>query len=476
MRYSRDMRGYGETTPDPRWPGGARIAVQIVVNYEEGGENSIEHGDAASEAFLSEIIGAQPWPGQRHWNMESIYDYGARAGFWRLHRLLKDIPVTVYGVATALERAPEQVAAMQAAGWEIATHGLKWIDYRDIPAEVEAAHIAEAIRLHTAVTGERPYGFYQGRTSMNTVALGCEEGGFAYLADSIADDLPYWHLHKGKPQLMVPYTMDANDMRFSSGQGFGTGTDFFDYLRDSFDVLYAEGQAGAPKMMSVGLHCRLAGRPGRAAAVQRFLDHARGHEGVWFASRLDIARHWAREHPYQPRQAPSQMDRAAFVDRFGSIYEHSPFIAERVWDGEMGAVHDSAGGLAARMAQVFRQASDAERLGVLNAHPDLAGKLAAAKRLTADSTAEQASAGLDSLTDEERATFTRLNAAYVARHGFPFIIAVRDHDKPGIMAAMQRRIDNDTATERAEAERQVMRIGELRLQAALGQGGAAPGR
>ena len=210
--------------------------------------------------------------------------------------------------------------------------------------------------------------------------------------------------------------------------------------------------------------------------MQRFLDHARGHEGVWFASRLDIARHWAREHPYQPRQAPSQMDRAAFVERFGSIYEHSPWVAERVWDGEMGAVHDSAGGLAARMAQVFRQASDAERLGVLNAHPDLAGKLAAAKRLTADSTAEQASAGLDSLTDEERATFTRLNEAYVARHGFPFIIAVRDHDKPGIMAAMQRRIDNDTATERAEAERQVMRIGELRLQAALGQGGAAPGR
>lgn len=467
MRYSRDLRGYGENSPDPQWPGAARIAVQIVVNYEEGGENSIEHGDAASEAFLSEIIGCQPWPGQRHWNMESIYDYGARAGFWRLHRLLRDIPVTVYGVATALERSPEQVAAMQAAGWEIATHGLKWIDYRDIPREVEAEHIAQAVRLHEAVTGQRPRGFYQGRTSMNTVALGCEEGGFEYLADSIADDLPYWHVHKGKPQLMVPYTMDANDMRFSSGQGFGTGVEFFDYLRDSFDMLYAEGQAGAPKMMSIGLHCRLAGRPGRAMAIQRFLDHARAHDGVWFASRLDIARHWAKTHPFQPRRRPSEMTREDFVAAFGGIYEHSPFIAERVWDAEMGAVHDSAAGLAARMAQIFRSASDQERLGVLIAHPDLAGKLAQARRLTADSTAEQASAGLDSLTDEERADFTALNEAYVAKHGFPFIIAVRDHDKPGILAAMQRRVDNDTATERAEAERQVMRIGELRLKEVL---------
>ena len=467
MRYSRDLTGYGRTTPDPRWPGGARIAVQIVLNYEEGGENSIEHGDPASEAFLSEIIGAQPWPGQRHWNMESIYDYGARSGFWRMHRMLSDLPITVYGVATALERSPEQVAAMQEAGWEIATHGLKWIDYRNVPREVEADHIAQAVALHTAITGERPRGFYQGRTSMNTVALGCEEGGFDYLADTIADELPYWHVHKDRPQLMVPYTMDANDMRFSSGQGFGTGTDFFDYLRDSFDILYAEGAAGAPKMMSIGLHCRLAGRPGRAMAIQRFLDHARSHEGVWFASRLDIARHWAAEHPFQPRTRPSQMGRAAFVARFGGVYEHSPFIAERVWDAEMGAVHDTPGGLAGRMAQMFRASGDDERLGVLRAHPDLAGKLAQAKRLTADSTAEQASAGLDALTDAERAEFTRLNDAYVAKHGFPFIIAVRDHDKAGILSAMQARVDNDTATERATAEAQVTRIATLRLKEIL---------
>ncbi|WP_028725663.1 allantoinase PuuE [Paracoccus zeaxanthinifaciens] len=467
MRYSRDLRGYGETPPDPRWPGNARIAVQIVLNYEEGGENSIEHGDQASEAFLSEIIGAQPWPGQRHWNMESIYDYGARSGFWRMHRMLKDLPVTVYGVATALERSPEQVAAMKSAGWEIATHGLRWIDYRDVPAEVEADHIARAVELHRQVTGERPRGFYQGRCSMNTIRLGCEEGGFEYLADSIADELPYWHEHDGGAQLIVPYTMDANDMRFSSGQGFGTGTDFFDYLRDSFDMLYAEGAAGAPKMFSIGLHCRLAGRPGRAMALRRFLDHVQSHEGVWFATRLDIARHWATEHPWQPRQRPSRMDRAEFVERFGGIYEHSPWIAERVWDAEMGAVHDSAAGLAGRMAQVFRAADDAERLGVLRAHPDLAGKLAQARRLTADSTAEQASAGLDALTDAERAEFTRLNEAYVARHGFPFIIAVRDHDKAGIMAAMRARLDNDTETERSTAEEQVARIGELRLKEAL---------
>ena len=464
MRYSRDLRGYGETPPDPQWPGGARIAVQIVMNYEEGGENSIEHGDAASEAFLSEIIGAQAWPGQRHWNMESIYDYGARAGFWRLHRMLKDLPITVYGVATALERAPEQVAAMQEAGWEIATHGLKWIDYKDVPREVEADHIARAVDLHRRITGERPLGFYQGRTSMNTVALGCEEGGFAYLADTIADDLPYWHVHQERPQLMVPYTMDANDMRFSSGQGFGTGGEFFDYLRDSFDILYAEGQAGAPKMMSIGLHCRLAGRPGRAMAIRRFLDHARAHEGVWFATRLDIARHWAETHPWKPRERPSQMSRDAFVLKFGGIYEHSPWVAERVHRAEMGAVHDSARGLARRMAQIFRSADDQARLDVLRAHPDLAGKLAAAKKLTAESTSEQASAGLDSLTDAERAEFTRLNDAYVARHGFPFIIAVRDYDKPGIQAAMRARVDNNTETERAEAEKQVMRIAELRLK------------
>ena len=300
QRYPRDMTGYGPTPPDAKWPGGAKIAVQIVLNYEEGGENNILHGDAASEAFLSEIVGAAAWPGQRHWNMESIYEYGARAGFWRLHRMLGDLPVTVYGVATALARAPEQVAAMKAAGWEIASHGLKWVEHKDMPEDEERAQIRAAIRLHTEVVGSPPRGWYTGRCSMNTVALAAEEGEFAYIADSYADDLPYWTRIGTRDQLIVPYTLDANDMRFATPQGFNAGEQFEAYLRDSFDVLYAEGQAGQPKMLSIGLHCRLIGRPGRAAALKRALDYMLGHEGVWFATRLQIAEHWAATYPPAP--------------------------------------------------------------------------------------------------------------------------------------------------------------------------------
>ncbi|MFP4275565.1 MAG: allantoinase PuuE, partial [Paracoccaceae bacterium] len=409
-RYPRDLQGYGATPPDPRWPGDARIAVQIVVNYEEGGENCILHGDAASEAFLSEIVGAQPWPGQRHWNMESIYEYGARAGFWRLHRLLTGmrIPVTVYGVATALARSPVQVAAMQAADWEIASHGLKWIDYKDHDPEAESADMDAAIRLHTEVTGARPEGWYTGRCSVNTVELAAEKG-FAYIADSYADDLPYWVRAAGRDQLIVPYTLDANDMRFATPQGFNSGDQFETYLRDSFDALYAEGMEGRAGMLSIGLHCRLIGRPGRIMALRRFLDYVRGHERVWFARRIDIARHWQAEHPPVPRERPSEMDRAAFIARFGGVFEHSPWIAEGAHALELGAAHDTAAGLHNALARVFRAAPRERRLDVLRAHPDLAGKLAAAKRLTTESTAEQASAGLDALTDAERAEFTRLN-------------------------------------------------------------------
>ncbi len=480
-RYPRDMAGHGQTPPDPHWPGGARIAVQIVVNYEEGGENNILHGDAASEAFLSEIVGAAPWPGQRHWNMESIYEYGSRAGFWRLHRMLKDWPITVYGVATALARSPEQVAAMQAAGWEIASHGLKWIDYRDIPEEQERADLAEAIRLHTEVTGARPEGFYLGRTSMNTVRLAAEEGGFAYLADSYADDLPYWLRIGGRDQLVVPYTLDANDMRFATPQGFNSGDQFESYLKDSFDCLYAEGVDGAPKMLSIGLHCRLVGRPGRAPALKRALDHMAAHEGVWFATRREIARHWAEAHPapvgaddarrFAGGRVPD-MDRDAFVAALGGVFEHSPWVAERAWALELGPAHDTAVGVHAALVRAFRSASEEERLGVLRAHPDLAGKLAAARRLTEASTAEQTSAGLDALTDDERAEFTRLNDAYLEKFGFPFIIAVRDHDKAGILAAFRRRLEQDRATEFAEACRQVERIAELRLRALFGAEGS----
>lgn len=466
-RYPRNMIGYGATPPDAQWPGGAKIAVQIVMNYEEGGENCILHGDAASEAFLSEIVGAAPWPGQRHWNMESIYEYGARAGFWRLHRLMKDLPITVYGVATALARSPDQVAAMKSAGWEIASHGLKWVEYKDSSEADERADMAEAIRLHTEVVGERPRGWYTGRCSDNTVRLAADEGGFDYIADIYSDDLPYWERFGARDQLLVPYTLDCNDMRFATPQGFNSGDQFYSYLKDSFDALYAEGEEGAPKMLSIGLHCRLIGRPGRVMALKRFLEYARGFEDVWFATRLQIAQHWARTHPPVERLRPSQMDKTDFVAAYGSIFEHSPWIAEQAFELELGAVHDTAGGLHNALARIFRSASEEDRLGVLTAHPDLAGKLAEAGKLTAESTSEQTGAGLDMLTDAERETFTRLNSAYVEKHGFPFIIAVRDNTKDSIRQAFERRIDNDRATEFAEACRQVERIAELRLRDVL---------
>ncbi len=295
--YPRDMIGYGRNPPNPEWPGGARLAVQFVINYEEGGESSILHGDPASEAFLSEIVGAQPWPGQRHPNMESLYEYGSRAGFWRLWRLFtgRGVPVTVYGVAMALQRNPEAVAAMKEADWEIASHGLRWIEYRDVPEDEERRHLAAAIRIHAEVTGERPLGWYTGRCSVNTRKLVMAEGGFLYDSDSYADDLPYWVEGPRGPHLVVPYTLDANDMRFATAQGFNSGDQFYAYLKDSFDLLYAEG-AVSPKMMSVGLHCRLAGRPGRAAALGRFLEHVLGHDSVWLCRRIDIARHWHARH------------------------------------------------------------------------------------------------------------------------------------------------------------------------------------
>ena len=464
-RYPRNLLGYGATPPDAQWPGGAKIAISLVLNYEEGGENSILHGDAASEAFLSDIAGAAPWPGQRHWNMESLYDYGARAGFWRLHRLFtgRGLPVTIYGVATALARNPEQVAAMQSAGWEIASHGLKWVDHRDMPEDQERAAIAGAIRLHTEVTGSRPTGWYTGRCSVNTLRLTAEQG-FDWISDTYDDDLPWWLEMGACDQLVIPYTLEANDMRFATAPGYIEGEQFFQYLKDSFDVLYAEGEAGAAKMFSIGLHCRLIGRPGKIAGLQRFLDYAQGHDGVWFARRLDIARHWAATHPPQRRERPSAMDRARFVGRFGGVFEHSPWVADRAFDLELGPAHDSAAGLHNALCRVFRSAPAEVRLGVLAAHPDLAGKLAQAKRLTADSSREQASAGLDALTDAERAEFQQMNTAYVAKHGFPFIIAVRDNTKASILAAFQARLAHDRAAEFATACAQVERIAALRLK------------
>lgn len=293
--YPRDMSGYGQRPPAARWPRGARTAVQFVINYEEGAENCVLHGDAASEAFLSEIVGAEAYPGIRHMNMESMYEYGSRAGFWRLHRLLEahEMPATVFAVAMALERNPPVVAAMQAANWEIACHGYRWIDYQFIDEATERQHLEQAIEIHERICGARPLGWYLGRCSPNSHRIVAEEGGFAYNADSYADDLPYWDYTFDTPQLMVPYTLDANDMRFATPQGFNSGRQFLEYLKDSFDVLHAEGG----RMMSVGLHCRLAGRPGRAAAVARFLDYIASQDDVWVASRLDIARHWRKLHP-----------------------------------------------------------------------------------------------------------------------------------------------------------------------------------
>ncbi len=468
-RYPRDFRGYGADRPDAAWPGGAKIAVSVVLNYEEGGENNILHGDGGSEAFLSDIAGAAPWPGQRHWNMESLYDYGARAGFWRLHRLFTgmDIPVTVFGVTTALARNPEQLAAMIAAGWEIASHGLKWVDHRNMPAEAEAAQIAESIRLHTEVVGTPPRGWYTGRCSVNTVDLVAETGQIDWISDAYDDDLPYWREVGARDQLIIPYTLEANDMRFATAPGYIDGQQFFQYLKDSFDVLYAEGQAGRTAMFSIGLHCRLIGRPGKIAGLMRFLDYAKSHQAVWFPRRIDIAEHWAKTHPHKRLPRPSQASRKDFVARFGGIFEHSPWIADRAFDLELGPAHDSAVGLHNALCRVFRSASPAERMGVLTAHPDLAGKLAAAKRLTAASAHEQTSAALDALTDTERAQFERLNTAYVAKHGFPFIIAVRDHDKASILAAFATRLENPTDIEFTTACAQVERIAALRLKEIL---------
>jgi putative urate catabolism protein len=296
--YPRDLAGYGPNPPNARWPGGARLALQVVLNYEEGGENCVLHGDPASEAFLSEIVGADAREGVRHMSMESIYEYGSRVGVWRLKRLFQryEIPVTVFAVGMAVERYPDPVQAFHADGHEICSHGYRWIDYQQVPEAVEREHIQRSISALQTAVGERPLGWYTGRSSPNTRRLVVEAGGFLYDADDYNDDLPHWNYDYGKPHLVIPYTLDVNDMRFATSQGFNSGEQFYQYLKDSFDVLRSEGEA-TPRMMSVGLHCRLAGRPGRVAALERFLRYARTFDDVWFCRRVDIARHWRAEHP-----------------------------------------------------------------------------------------------------------------------------------------------------------------------------------
>jgi allantoinase len=297
--YPRDLVGYGARPVHASWPGGARLALQIVVNYEEGGERSVLHGDEHAEAFLGEVVGTPPLAGVRNLQMESVYEYGPRVGLWRLLRLFaaRQIPVSVFAVAMALERHPAAARAIVEAGHEIVSHGWRWIDYQFVDPAVEREHVRLAVESLTRLTGSRPLGWYTGRLSPHTRRLVVEEGGFLYDADAYNDDLPYWVVESGKPHLVVPYTLDNNDMKFGGYQGFNSGDQFFAYLRDAFDVLYAEG-AETPRMMSVGLHLRLVGRPGRFAALQRFLDHVQAHRDVWICRRIDIARHWIARHPY----------------------------------------------------------------------------------------------------------------------------------------------------------------------------------
>jgi len=294
--YPRDLLGYGRDPPHARWPNGARIAVQFVLNFEEGAENSVLDGDTGSEAFLSEIIGAQSFP-MRHMSMESLYEYGSRAGIWRVLRVFerRRLPLTVFAVALALQRHPEAAAAFKELGHEIACHGLRWISYQQIDVDTERAHMAEATRVLRDIVGTAPLGWYTGRDSPQTRRLLVEQGGYVYDADSYADDLPYWTLVNAAAHLVVPYALDSNDMRFATAQGFNTGTQFFDYLRAAFDTLYDEGDPHGldrPKMLSVGLHCRLAGRPGRIEALEQFLDHIGQRQDVWVCRRIDIAKHW----------------------------------------------------------------------------------------------------------------------------------------------------------------------------------------
>ena len=458
--YSRDLVGYGRSFPDPRWPKDARIAVQFVINYEEGGENCILHGDQASEAFLSEIVGAQAWPGQRHMNMESVYEFGSRVGFWRLWRMftVRKLPVTVFAVATAMLRNADAVAAMKEANWEIASHGLKWVDYRDFTEDEERAHVEQAVRIHSEVAGQRPLGFYQGRTSVHSLDVVMREQGFLYCADSYADELPYWIEGPHGPQLIVPYTLDANDMRFATAQGFNSGDQFFAYLKDSFDMLYSEG-ADRPRMLSVGLHCRLAGRPGRAAALGRFLDYVQGNENVWIATRLDIARHWIRTHPPTGGYRPSRMPRALFVERFGDIFEHTPQIAERAHRAGLVAEHDTADGLHGALLRAARSMRRDEKLELIKAHPELAGREAAAGTLTYDSTSEQGRLGFTALTRAELDRVSSINRRYRGKFGFPVIVALALHkSRDTVISEMENRISNDVETEIDNALEQIGHI------------------
>ena len=468
MKYPRDLLGYGQNSPKVVWPKRAKIAVQFVINYEEGGENCLLHGDPSSEAFLSEIVGAEPWIGKRHFNMESIYEYGARRGFWRLHDFFikEKIPITVYGVATALARSPVQVSAMLKANWEIASHGYKWIDYKNFSKKKERKFIQKAIKLHTAATGSKPSGWYLGRCTENTVSLVSELGCFDYISDAYDDDLPYWIERKKNAQLIIPYTLDANDMRFATTQGFNSWNQFYDYLKGTFDVLYDEGNQGNPKMMSIGLHCRLAGRPGRMKAIQEFVKYVKNHKNVWFAKRIEIADHWKNHHPYIPnRISPYEMSKKEFVDIFGNVFEHSSWVAEKSYFRGVNPSMKNADALHGFMCLEFRLSSNTEKLNVLKSHPDLAlGKVKTFNKLTDSSKTEQKNAGLTSLTEKEQNDFNELNYNYKKKFKHPFIIAIKGKTRSQILRQFKTRLNNSKQEEFNTACNEVEKIAGFRIQ------------
>ena len=467
-RYPRDLIGYGRTPPLADWPGGARVAVQFVLNYEEGAESSVLHGDRESERFLSDIVGAEAYPA-RHMSMESLYEYGSRVGVWRLLREFEQraLPLTVFGVAMALERHQDLTLALVQLGHEIAAHGWRWIHYQNVDETTEAEHVRLCVQAIRRLTGSAPLGWYTGRDSPNTRRLIVEHGGFLYDSDYYGDDLPLWTMVRKNgavvPHLVIPYALDTNDMRFATAQGFSTAEHFYGYLRDAFDVLYAEGEQ-APRMMSVGMHCRLLGRPGRFRALQRFLDHIEAHDRVWVCRRIDIARHWIARHPPLGGYKPSHMPRALFVELYGDVFEHTPKIAEATHALPLTSEHDTAKGLAKAMSGVMRALPHDEKLALIAAHPDLAGRLALAGELTAESAKEQSSAGLDRLSQHELAALTRMNDAYKARFHFPFIMAVKGRSKDEVIAAMRLRLGADADAEFDAALTEIERIALLRLK------------
>ncbi|NBW78498.1 MAG: allantoinase PuuE [Betaproteobacteria bacterium] len=472
--YPRDLVGYGQDVPHALWPRGARIAVQFVLNYEEGAENNVLHGDPTSEQFLSEIVGAAAYEA-RHMSMESIYEYGSRAGVWRLLREFdkRGWPLTVFGVSMALQRHPELTKAFVKLGHEIACHGWRWIHYQHMDEAMERKHLHKGLQVIQELTGQMPLGWYTGRDSPNTRRLVVEHGGLEYDADYYGDDLPFWtevQTSSGevKPHLVVPYTLDTNDMRFATPQGFNTGDHFFDYLKDSFDVLYAEGDPKGldrPKMLSVGMHCRLLGRPGRFRGLQKFLDYVQSHEQVWVCRRIDIARHWKQTHPFSrtPKFSISEVNtwtESELVRHLGAVFESSPWVAKNVASCRP---FDSVAGLHSAMVAAIEAAGQQAQLELIRAHPELAGKAAIRGELTEESTREQAGAGLSLCSPQEFEVLHRLNSAYNAKFGFPFIVAVRGHTRHSIMTLFEQRLHNSPDAERQECLNQIYKIGRFRL-------------